>query len=244
MEHTEAIWQQRLAKRRAGITWKTILEAEGWTWGGTCSRQLKQARERGWIPPEESLPPAIRSDGRRVGMAEKRGHTASTPEAHLSTPVHPGTLEEYQEVIEEVHQSVPDVPHISTDEVPLSTPVVHPEVSPEDSSTVHPSVPARQEPLASTPMVHPGTLLEEDWELWATIKARWPEVEKILAERQVALSTPLGTPGHTQKKTYVFDVQHIRLIDRYAQDHRLDLKDVIYAAFQEFFERRGDVTTE
>ena len=87
----------------------------------------------------------------------------STPE-HTSTPVHPGTLEEYQEVIEEVQQSVPDVPHISTDEVPLSTPVVHPEVSPEDSSTVHPSVPARQEPLASTLMVHPGTLLEEDWD--------------------------------------------------------------------------------
>jgi len=51
----------------------------------------------------------------------------------------------------------------------------------------------------------------------------------------------LGTPGHTQKKTYVFDVQHIALIDRYAQDHRLDLKEVIYAAFQEFFERRGYV---
>ena len=66
----------------------------------------------------------------------------------------------------------------------------------------------------------------------------------MLADRQALLSTPLGTPGNTQKKTYVFDVRHIALIDRYAQDHRLDLKDVIYSAFQEFFERRGYVASE
>lgn len=88
-------------------------------------------------------------------------------------------------------------------------------------------------------MVHTGTPTADDWELWNTIKARWLEVEKMLADRQVVLSTPPGTPGNTQKKTYAFDMQHITLIDRYAQDHRLDLKDVIYAAFQEFFERRG-----
>ena len=29
MEHTEAIWQQRLAKRREGTPWKNIIEAEG-----------------------------------------------------------------------------------------------------------------------------------------------------------------------------------------------------------------------
>jgi hypothetical protein len=61
----------------------------------------------------------------------------------------------------------------------------------------------------------------------------------MLSDRQVLLSTPLGTPGYTQKKTYVFDVRHIALIDRYAQDRRLDLKDVIYTMCQEFFERRG-----
>ena len=53
------------------------------------------------------------------------------------------------------------------------------------------------------------------------------------------LSTPLGTPGNTQKKTYVFDVRHIALIDQYAQAHRLELKDVIYAMCQEFFQQRG-----
>jgi hypothetical protein len=90
-------------------------------------------------------------------------------------------------------------------------------------------------------MVHPGTLSADDWELWDIIKAMGPRVEKMLAEQQVRLSTPMGTPGHTQKKTYVFDVQHIALIDQYAQDHRFDLKEVIYTALQEFFERRGYV---
>jgi hypothetical protein len=177
--------------------------------------------------------------GRQTLVDHLRSRTPDAPVAHPSTPVHPGTLEEYREVLDEVHQSVPDVPHISADEVPLSTPVVHLEVSPEDSSTVHLGVPARQEPLMSTPMVHPGTPTEEDWELWTTIKARWPEVEKILADRQATLSTLKGTPGDTQKKTYVFDVRHIALIEQYAQAHRLELKDVIYAMCQEFFQQRG-----
>jgi hypothetical protein len=60
----------------------------------------------------------------------------------------------------------------------------------------------------------------------------------MLADRQAILSTPRGTPGHTQQKTYVVDVRHIALIEQYADQHRLDLKDVIYAMCQEFFERR------
>jgi hypothetical protein len=160
------------------------------------------------------------------------------------TEVHPGTLEGHQEVMEDVYQSVPDVPHISTDEVHQSTPEhpstpeVHPEVSQGHSSMVHSGVPARQDYLISTPMVHPGTPSEEDWELWTTIKGRWLEVEKLLADRQALLSTPLGTPGQTQKKTYVFDIRHIGLIDAYAQANRLELKDVIYLMCEEFFQRR------
>jgi hypothetical protein len=68
MEHSETIWQQRLVKRRSGMTWKTIIEAEGFKYGGTFTRHLKQARDQGWIPPEDELPPAIRSDGRRQGI--------------------------------------------------------------------------------------------------------------------------------------------------------------------------------
>jgi hypothetical protein len=87
-------------------------------------------------------------------------------------------------------------------------------------------------------MVHPAPPTEEDWALWLTIKARWAEVEKLLADQQALLSTPVGTPGQTQKKTYVFDVRYIALIDQYAQAHRLDLKDVIYAMCQKFFDER------
>jgi hypothetical protein len=208
----------------------------------------------------------------------------STPQAHLGTPEHQGTLEGHQEVMEEVHQSVPDAPHIGTEELYQSTPEhlstptpvelspeeqytqaphstlddaeipeahhgtpeAHQDVSLEDSGvlSVHSGVPARQEWPISTPMVHPGTPTAEDWELWTIIKARWQEIEKMLTDRQVVLRTPSGTPGHTQKKTYVFDVQHIALIDRYAQDHRLDLKDVIYTMCQEFFQQRGYVARE
>jgi hypothetical protein len=163
----------------------------------------------------------------------------STPES-TEPPEHHGTLEGHQEVMEDVSESVPDAPHISPEstlEHP-NTPIVHPEVSPDDSTLAHSGVPARQEPHISTPVVHPGTPTAEDWDLWTTIKARWLEVEKMLADRQALLSTP-GTPGNTQKKTYVFDVRHIALIDRYAQDHRVELKDVIYAMCEEFFNRRS-----
>ena len=168
------------------------------------------------------------------------------------TEVHPGTLEGHQEVMEDISQSVPDAPHIGTEEPfqstqeHLSTPEVHQELSAAYSGVPMEryGVPARQEWQSNTPVVHPGTPTAEDWELWNTIKAQWGEVEKMLAERHLLSSTPTGTPGNTQKKTYVFDVRHIALIDRYAQDHRLDLKDVIFAAFQEFFERRGYLAHE
>jgi hypothetical protein len=207
----------------------------------TLDPHIDHLKAQGWNDTQIAKDLGI---GRQTLVDHLRRRDPSTPPAYVGTPEHPGTLEGYQEVIEEVHQSVPDAPHLSADEVPLSTPIVHPEVSPDDSSTVHSGVPARQEPLMSTPMVHPGTPTAEDWALWSTIKARWLEVEKMLADRQALLSTPLGTPGHTQKKTYVFDVRHIGLIDRYAQDHRLDLKDVIYSMCHEFFERRGYVATE
>jgi hypothetical protein len=81
--------------------------------------------------------------GRQTLVDHLRSREPGTPIAHPSTPVHQGTLEEYQEVIEEVHQSVPDAPRISPDEVHLSTPIVHPEVSPDDSALAHSGVPAR-----------------------------------------------------------------------------------------------------
>ena len=174
----------------------------------------------------------------------------STPEStnmvevHQSIPEHQGMLEGYQEVIEDIQESVPEMRHMVTEEEHPSTPEVHHDMSLDDSTTEHSGVPAlRDEPIRTLP-VHPGTPTEEDWELWTTIKARWLEVEKMLADRQALLRTPLGTPGNTQKKTYVFDVRHIALIDRYAQEHRLDLKDVMFQALEEFFQRRGYVESQ
>jgi hypothetical protein len=187
-----------------------------------------------------------------IGRQTLVDHLRSREPVHLGTPEitevievpqeipeHPGTLEGYREVIEEIQQSVPEVAPFVTDEGHPSTPEVHSEVSAEDSSTVHSGVPARQEFGGSSLAVHPGTAAAEDWELWAVIKARWQDVEKLLADRQALLKTPIGTPGNTQKKTYVFDVRHIALIDRYAQEYRLDLKAVLSQALEEFFQRRG-----
>jgi hypothetical protein len=84
-----------------------------------------------------------------------------TPKDSDHTEAHPGTLEAHQEVMEDISQTVPDVPHMSTEEVHqgipehLSTPEVHPELSQGHSSAVHSGVPARQDHLISTPMVHP-----------------------------------------------------------------------------------------
>jgi hypothetical protein len=114
-------------------------------------------------------------------------HTQAHPDTPLDsdhTEAHPGTLEAHQEVMEDISQTVPDVPHLSTEEVHqstpehLSTPEVHPELSPGRSNTVHSSVPARQDHLISTPMVHPGTPSEEDWELWAVMKTQGQRSKK------------------------------------------------------------------
>ena len=97
---------------------------------------------------------------------------------------------------------------------------------------------------------HPGTL-EGYQEVIEEIQQSVPEVAHLVTDEghpsvpevhpEAFGGTLAGIPGHTQEKTYVFDVRHIALIERYAQDHRLALKDVIYAMCQEFFEHRGYV---
>jgi hypothetical protein len=199
---------------------------------------IDQRRAQGWNDTQIAKDLRI---GRQTLVDHLRSRAPDTPAAHPSTPVHQGTLEEHQEVIEEVHQSVPDAPHLSADEVPLSTPIVHPEVSPDDSTLAHSSGPARQEQCISPPMVHLGPPTEDDWLLWTAMKGRWGEIEKMLTEwqsRRTLLSTPSGTPRHTMKKTYVVDSLYVELIDRYAQEQGVELKDVVNLAFQEFFERR------
>jgi hypothetical protein len=175
----------------------------------------------------------------------KSGHQSTLE--HTEPPIHQGTLEGHQEVMEDVAESVPEAPQLGIDgasqglpEHP-STPIVHPEVSPDDSSLAHSGVPARQDRSVSTPMVHPGTPTEEDWRLWTAMKTRWGEIEKLLADwytRQALISPPSGTPRHTMKKTYVVDSLYVELIDRYAREQGVEIKDVVNLAFREFFERR------
>src|SRR5918996_702778 len=182
---------------------------------------------------ERTREPATPSpDDSESAHPSTRESTDST-EVHQSAPEHQGTLEGYQEVMEDVQHSIPETPHISTEEVDQSIPEhqsvpqqlnipeeahpsipeVHQEMSLTHSGVleVHQSVPAHRDAHMSIPTGHPGTPTEEDWELWTIIKARWSEVEKMLGDRQALLSTPSGTPGHTQKKTYVFDVRHIEI---------------------------------
>jgi hypothetical protein len=61
--------------------------------------------------------------------------------------------------------------------------------------------------------------------------------QKMLADwqtRQALLGTPIGTPRHTIKKTYVVDSVHVAWIDQYAQEHDLDIKDVLFMAIEAF----------
>ena len=260
-------YDQRLANGEPPKEIRATFESRGVNWGTYQNRRSQWNKAHRSTPKErQDTSEAHQSTPEEPDLAMVHSGTPehlSTPESteispdeqyteeHLSTlqdadptEVHHGTLEGHQEVMEDISESVPDAPHIATEETyqstpeHLSTPEVHPELSPSHSSAVHSGVPARPDHLISTPMVHPGTPSEEDWELWNTIKAMWPRVEKMLSDQQVLLSTPMGTPRQTQKKTYVFDVEHIALIDEYARVHRLEFKDVIYLMCKEFFQRR------
>jgi DNA-binding transcriptional MocR family regulator len=87
--------------------------------------------------------------------------------------------------------------------------------------------------------VHPGTPLPNEAAL--RLLSLLPDLEVMVArerDRQRLLSTPVGTPRHTLKKTYVVDTLYVDLIERYAQAEGVERKDVVNLAFHEFFERR------
>jgi hypothetical protein len=98
-----------------------------------------------------------------------------------------------------------------------------------------------QSPASSTPPASPEPSTNQDWQLWTTIKARWPEVERLLADRHALRSTPQEPPRPAQSTTYVFDSRHIALIEAYARAHGMEPKDVIYAMYEEFFHHHGDL---
>lgn len=66
MDESYETWQTRLAKRQAGMPWTTIASQEG-IHVNTFRDGRKRAERKSWLPPETQLPPAVRSDGRRVG---------------------------------------------------------------------------------------------------------------------------------------------------------------------------------
>jgi hypothetical protein len=130
----------------------------------------------------------------------------------------------------------------------------HPSPPEPQSTTVHPSTPARQR--RHTP-VHPGTPNHKPTpvhlstplsnDVAVRLLSMLPDLEVIVArerDRQRLLSTPIGTPRHTAKKTYVVDTLYVDLIERYAQAEGVELKDVVNLAFHEFFERRQYLPVE
>ena len=78
-------------------------------------------------------------------------------------------------------------------------------------------------------------------DLAARFLAMLPDLEALVSrerDRQWLLSTPVGAPRHTLKKTYVVDTLYVDLVERYAREEGVELKDVDDLDFYEFFEQR------
>jgi hypothetical protein len=100
--------------------------------------------------------------------------------------------------------------------------------------SAHPSIPTGQHTQA-----HQGVPVPND--LAVCLLSLLPDLEVIVArerDRQRLMSTPVGTPQDTVKKTYVVDALYVDLVERYPREERLELKDVVNLAFHEFIERR------
>src|SRR5262249_38839582 len=164
---------------------------------------------------------------------EKRA--AEPTQAHQGTP----PADQVQDTRD--HPSTPAVRQRHTQPHPGTPPSritrVHPgtpQLRDRHPTRVHPSTPAQQ-----PTQVHPGVPMPND--LAGRLLSLLPELEAMVArerDRQRLLSTPIGTPRHTLKKTYVVDTLYIDLIGRYARAEGLELKDVVNLALHEFFERR------
>jgi hypothetical protein len=163
------------------------------------------------------------------------------------TQAHPGTPATDHAQDTRAHPSTParrprhTQPHPGT---PPSQPTpVHPgtpQPRGRQPTRVHPGTPTQQ----PTP-AHPGVPMPND--LAGRLLALLPELEAMVTrerDRQRLLSTPIGTPRHTVKKTYVVDTLYVDLIERYARAEGLELKAVLNLALHEFFERRDYLPEE
>jgi hypothetical protein len=147
----------------------------------------------------------------------------------------------------EAHQGIPAADHVQDTRAHPGTPARrqrhaqdHLGTPPPQSTRVHQSTPAQQPTQA-----HPGVPMPND--LAGRMLSLLPDLEALVArerDRQRLLSTPIGTPRHTIKKTYVVDTLYVDLIERHARNEGLELKDVVNLALHEFFERRDYLPEE
>jgi hypothetical protein len=130
-----------------------------------------------------------------------------------------------------------DAVHRGTPEYTAHAQGAHRSTPASQPTQVHQSTPNL--PAQQPTRVHPGVPIPND--VAVRLLSLLPDLERMVArerDRQRLLSTPVGTPRHTVKKTYVVDSLYVDLIDHYAQAEGVELKDVVNLAFHEFFERR------
>ena len=185
----------------------------------TAQARAWRLQQRGVIQPRPrgGSYPSQRVQARQEGAPlDQTGHTG----AHLSTPP-PDPIA--------AHRGTPPISRRHTTAHPST-----PSLTAQQSTPVHPSPPIEQSTL-----VHPGVSMPND--LAVRLLSLLPDLEALVArerDRQRLVSTPVGTPQHTVKKTYVVEALYVDLIERYAQAEGVELKDVVNLAFHEFFERR------
>jgi hypothetical protein len=214
------LWQQ-------GASYRDLAQAMGCPLGTVASRSAALATQGKIQPrPRGGAYASQRALAQQeAGTPEGRPSTPSSPErrhteAHLGTPAADPTT---------AHQGTPAVSRRHTRDH-SGTPAAQP-------TAVHQSTPTL--PMPQPTMGHPSVPMPED--LAVRILTLLPDLEVIVArerDRQRLLGTPVGTPQHTVKKTYVVDTLYVDLIERYAQAEGLERKDVVNLAFHEFFERR------
>ena len=156
----------------------------------------------------------------------------------LATAVHPGTPSG-GEGHTAAHPGTPARRHTRAHRSTPYLPTPHPTAGHPSTPDVHPTRVHRSTPAPQPTGVHQGVPIPD--EAAVRLLALLPDLEVMVArerDRQRLLGTPISTPRHTVKKTYVVDTLYVDLIERYAQAEGVERKDVVNLAFHEFFERR------
>jgi hypothetical protein len=216
----------------AGMETAAIAQALGIPRGTVSSRASTLAKQ-GKIQPRPKGGAYPRQQAQMSALTEEAspdqtGHTGAhhgTPPAH-PTSAHRGT----PAVSRRRTRGYQSTPQAQSTEAHPGTP----RLLVQQPTRGHLSIPEVQSTTA-----HPSVLMPQD--LAVRLLSLLPDLEVLVArerDRQQLLRTPVGTPQHTVKKTYVVEVLYVDLIERYAQAEGVERKDVVNLAFHEFFERR------